>query len=146
MKKDIKTEEMIIKAFFYKNKQERLLYEFSRGDNDQIIHRLSDNPENYLNQSCITEKSTKGRTTQEILNSMKMHGVKQICYVISEYEDLNRKECDLITAIEKLNMNNFAFLIVGLPSGYTFFQGESYASYKPNCFLKPERRFDGKDW
>lgn len=143
---DLAIEGKIIKSFFYENKQERLQFEMSRRGSDEIVSKLSHTFANYIRESCVVGMRTKGRTDRAILDAMRANGVLKNCYVLCGQEDLTRSTCDLAMAVERLNTESRALLIVGLPSGFTFFQAETLASYKPNCFLKPEKRFDGIKW
>ena len=91
-------------------------------------------------------ESMKFPEPQEIIKIMKTYGVINKCYVLSEYRDYDGVYVDLNNAVEKLKWNGFPSLIVGLPSGFSHFKGESYASRQPNFFLKPKNRFDGLTW
>jgi len=146
---DNKLESKIIKAFFYPNKQDRILFELLKNMHREVIHRLCHSYNDYIDRNYVVagSESKKGRSSDDIIKVMQDNGVSSLCYVISEYEEFNRKQCKLKEALDSLNScNGFAFLIVGLPSGFTFFQGESHSSYQPNFFLKPKMRFDGIPW
>jgi|GEM_PF-524597 hypothetical protein len=140
----LEIEKGIIKAFFQKHKQDRLYYELDCGKDEEFIRRLSHDYLNYLKNECIILKSDKKRSADEIIDIMKAHDVSELCYVFSEYEEFNRKQMQLRKALEIHSGNGFAFLITGLPSGFSFFGAESYASYKPTFFLTPLNRFDKK--
>ncbi len=149
---DIGMEKKIAKAFVYPNKQERFLFELSKKCKDNS----SRFPETRLHAICQLERiidrrfsfmeSMKFPEPQEIIKIMNGYGVKNNCYVLSEYEDYDGVFVDLNKAVEKLRWNGYSSLIVGLPSGFSHFKGESYASRQPNFFLKPKNRFDGLPW
>ncbi|MDR2913261.1 MAG: hypothetical protein LBV74_00245 [Tannerella sp.] len=143
---DTSIENKIINSFFLNNRKDRILLDLTRKNGQDVIHKLSQYFSAYIDSRCIVFQSNKGRTISEILGIMQKHGVEKQCYVLSEYLEYNRKQVEINDALEAHRSNGFASIIVGLPSGFTYFQGESYASNKPNCFLKPSVRFDSLSW
>lgn len=139
---DANLEKKIAKAFIYKNKQERFLFERSKKNRTDVIHKLPA----IIDESLFMMKSTTFPSPEEIIKIMKSYSGGDNCYVISEYEDFDGVCISLQSAVEKLQWNGFPSLIVGLPSGFSHFKNESYASNQPNCFLKPKIRFDGAVW
>lgn len=145
-------ENKIAKAFVYPNKQKRFLFELSK----KCKNNFCELPKTGFDAICKLDKfidktrsfmdSMKFPEPQEIIRIMRIYGVKNNCYVLSEYEDFNGVFVDLNKAVEKLRWNGFPSLIVGLPSGFSHYKGESYASIQPNFFLKPKNRFDGLTW
>ena len=141
-------EKKIAHAFVYKNKRDRFLFEMSKNDSDTFgelpkarfdaICKL----ENIIDKSRCIMQSTKNPSPVELIKIMSANGVGKICYVISEYKDLDGVYVKLDLAVAKLQWNGFPSLIVGLPSGFSHFKGESYASTQPNCFLQPLEKFD----
>jgi len=143
---DINIETKVIKAFFYKNKQERLLFELTTKKRQEFIHKLSHRYQEFLNPDFIFRESKKFPEPKVLCDTMSSFGVSKKCYVFSEYEDFDGICSDLETAVERLNCNGFASLIVGLPSGFTHFKAESDRSFQTNFYLKPLQRFDGLPW
>lgn len=141
---DIIMEKKIAKAFIYANKQDRFLFEMSKNQRLHAICRLPF----MIDKSSGLMLNTQFPSPAEIVKIMQAQHVKDMCYVISEYENdgFDGEYVPLIKAAEKLNTNGFPSLIVGLPSGFSHFKEESYASNQPNCFLKPRIRFDGIPW
>jgi hypothetical protein len=143
---DLEIEKKIITSFFYKNKRDRVLFELSRNNGKEVIHKLCHDYLNYLDNGRMLLQSSKRRMPPEIQSILKENGVKSLCYVWSEHSQYHRKHIDLAEAIEAHMYNGFASLVVGLPSGFAHFQGDSLGPTQPNCFLKPTERFDGIGW
>ena len=141
---DIAMEEKIAKAFVYRNKRERFIFEMSKRQRLDIICKLPF----IIDSSYAIMKNNKFPSPVELVKIMQSYGVKDMCYVISEYNDdgFDGEYVLLIKAAKKLHTNGFPSLIVGLPSGFSHFKEESYASHQPNCFLKPLIRFDSVSW
>lgn len=143
---DINIEEKVIKAFFCKNKQERLLFELATKKRQEFIHKLSHRYQEFLNTELILQESKKFPEPKVFFDTMSSFGGSKKCYVFSEYEDFDGIYSELETAFKRLNCNGFASLIVGLPSGFTHFKAESDRSFQMNFYLKPLQRFDGLPW
>lgn len=149
---DIEFEKKIARAFVYRNKRDRFIFDLSRKskgffgelsrDRFNAICRL----ETIIDDSFSILQSMRFPAPIEIERIMTSYGVKDMCYVLSENRDFDGVYIELTTAIYKLQCNGFPSLIVGLPSGFSHFKGDSYASTQPNCFLKPSVRFDGIPW
>ena len=149
---DVEIEKKIVDAFIFKNKRKRFFFEMTRNDREFF----GELPKSRFNAICRLERivdisfqimiSSKFPSIAGIIETMTAHGVEKKCYVLSEYKDLDGIYVDLCFAVEKLNQNGFPSLIVGLPSGFSHLKFESYASYQPNCFLKPKVRFDDVPW
>ena len=140
---DIEMEKKIARAFIYKNKRERFLFEMANKNRSDAIHRL----EKTIDKSFSVMQSTKFPPPAQLIQTMTEYGAGKMCYVISEdYEDFDGVYIELYLAVEKLRWNGFSSLIVGLPSGFSHLKLESYASWQPNMFLKPTIRFDNVPW
>jgi len=145
---DIEMEKRIARAFIYKNKRDRFLFEMSKNDTDTFgkLPKARFNAicklENMIDKSCCIMQSTKNPSPVELIEIMSANGVEKMCYVLSEYIDFDGIYVRLDLAVDKLQWNGFPSLIVGLPSGFSHFKGESYASTQPNCFLQPLEKFD----
>jgi len=140
-------EEKIIRSFANKIFQGRLLFELtSPKRRTTFIQKMCHGYDNYLKNSCILQRSKTNPAFSELQQMMVTHDAAKKFYVLSLNDGMDGVYVDLEPAVEKLSSNGFASFIVGLPSGFTHFKGESYASYQPNFYLKPYIRFDGKPW
>lgn len=145
-------EKKISQAFIFPNKRERFLFDLSRKsksnfgeipkDRFMAICKLGDS----IDDSYSLLVSNKLPKPSEIMRIMAKYQASSSCYVLSEYKDYDGVFINLDDALTKLQWNGFPSLIVGLPSGFSHYRGESYASSQPNYFLKPLKRFDGIDW
>ena len=143
---DINIETKVIKTFFYKNKQDRLLFELATKKRREVIHKLCHRYREFLNPEFIFQESKKFPEPRLLCDTMRAFGVSKRCYVFSEHEDFDGIYSNLDTASGKLHCNGFASLIVGLPSGFTHFKAESDRSFQVNFYLRPRQRFDGLPW
>ena len=139
---DIEIEKKIAKAFIYKNKQERFIFEMTKKDRLNAICKF----ESIIDKSFSVMQSNKFPPPIQLIEIMSSYGVGKMCYVISEYKEFDGVYVELRLAAEKLYQNGFPSLIVGLPSGFSHLKFESCASAQPNCFLKPLIRFDNSSW
>lgn len=135
-------EKRIAEALFYKNKRDRFLFERQKYSSVDTIAKLP----NIVDSKLCIMKSAKFPSVDNIIATMKANGVGDKCYVISEYEAYDSQYKPLRDAVEQLNRNGFASLIIGLPSGFSHLKEESWASSQPNCFIKPNIRLDKKPW
>jgi len=143
---DLNIETKVIKTFFYKHKQGRLLFELTSNRRQEFIHKLCHRFEEFFKPEVVYQKSRQFPELNALCYTMREFGVSNKCYVFSEYEDFDGIYTNLETAAERLNCNGFASLMVGLPSGFTHFKAESDRSLQINFYLKPPRRFDGLPW
>lgn len=143
---DDELEKKVVRSFVNKNFQERLFYELANNKRDAFIHKMCHRYCDYLKKDCIIQYSTKNPRHHVVQQVFKKYDASKRYYVLSILDDFDGVYVELETAIEKLSLNGFASFIVGLPSGFTHFKGESCASNQPNFYLKPLNRFDGKPW
>lgn len=101
MNKEI--EEMIVKSFFNKNKQQRVLFElFSPQKRRDALWRLNHNYSVTLRKEFMTPIPKSNLDRQEIQKLLIEQGAGDICYVISINEEIDGKEMDLKTAIDQV--------------------------------------------
>jgi len=68
---------------------------------------------------------------------MRKYDAANKIYIISYYDNLDGIFIDLETAVNEFSQNGPSSLIVGLPSGFTHYKGDSYASNQPNlCVVR----------
>lgn len=143
---DIELENRISNAFIYPNKRERFLFDRFEKHNDRsrmdAVCRL---PE-IIDASLKMKKDNHFPAPDDLIKILKAHGVGDTCYVISDFEGFDGVIAPIEEAVNTLNTNGFPSLIVGLPSGFAHLKEESYASYQPNCFVRPRIRLDGIPW
>ena len=143
---DTEIEIKIVRAFCEKIFQSRFIYELSGRKRSNFIRKLCHRYRRYLKADCILDECKQFPAFEVCEQKMRLNSGHRECYVISEYPDFDGIYTDWVTAYDKLGINGFASITVGLPSGFAHFKAESYASFQPNCFLKPKNRFDGLPW
>jgi len=146
MKIDIDIEKRIVRAFFIKNSQPRLLHELCSKKRRAFTHRLSHQYNKYIMDKCMVDECSKFPSYEQFMDKMLFYGAAKESYVISEDPEFDGIYCALDAAYKKVHEYGLVALIVGLPSGFTHFRAESDASYQPNCFLRPTNRFDNLPW
>ena len=143
---DYELEKKMIRSFMNKNFQERLYYELTNKKRDVFIQKMCQYHDDYLKKECIIQRSTKNPSYHVMQQIFKKYDASKRYYILSFINNFDGVYVELETAVEKLSLNGFASFIIGLPSGFTHFKGESYASTQPNFYLNPLNRFDGKPW
>ncbi len=92
------------------------------------------------------DETIKNPKFEALQAKMRQHGAQDRYYVISEISGFDGVSAGLQEVVEKLSLNGYASIAIGLPSGFTHFRAESLGSCQPNFFLKPKQRFDGVRW
>jgi len=125
MNKEI--EEIIVKSFFVKRIQQRVLHELSSPQKrTDVFGRRND----FLRTEFMLEISTPNSDPGEIEKLLKKQGAGNTCYVMTSLEsDIDGKELPLIKALEDLIWSGSPFIISCIPHKLAYFQGEQ--SYGP---------------
>lgn len=101
MNKEI--EELIVKSFFNKNKQNRVLFELlSPQKRTDALWRLNHNYSVILRKEFMIQIPKQHLDRQKIERLLIEQGAGTICYVMSINEDIDGKEMDLRTAIDRV--------------------------------------------
>jgi len=125
-------EKMIVKLFITKERQDRLFYELTNNKRGNALNKFA----KYLKPKVIIDKENSLPSNFDVYTRLMKFNLKDQCYIICWGYELDGKMIDLNSAIEQLNCNGFPALIVSIPSGFTYFKNESYASFQPNCLFK----------
>lgn len=128
MNKEI--EEIIVKTFFIKRLQERVLFDLSSSKKRRDRISRLESPFDCLNKEFIFEISKPNSDPEEIEKLLKKQGAGNLCYVMTSIiSDMDGKELPLTEAIEHLIWCGMPFLISCIPDKLAYFQGEQ--SYGP---------------
>ncbi|WHY84646.1 hypothetical protein QNH39_18585 [Neobacillus novalis] len=134
MNKEI--EEIIVKSFFNKRIQQRVLFELSSSKKRQdAIERLNHNYLDTLRNEFMIEIPKPNSDPEEIVNLLKVHGASKNCYVIS-WHSLDGKEFPLTTAIEELIWYGMPSFISCTHGKLAYFQAEQVYGAPPRFILK----------
>ena len=99
---DKELEEIIVKAFFAKRIQQRILFEFySPQKREDAIHRLCHDYSVTLREEFMIEIPKPNSSPVEIENLLKKQGAGSDCYAISWNGSIDGKHLELRSALEK---------------------------------------------
>jgi hypothetical protein len=134
---DKEIEEIIVKSFFNKRIQQRVLFELSsskkRGD---AIGRLNHNYLDTLRNEFMIEIPKPNSDPDEIEKLMKEQGAGKNCYVMSSDSEMDGKELPLTTAIEELIWYGMPSIISCIHGKLAYFQAEQSYGPPPRFILK----------
>lgn len=118
-------EEIIIKSFFEKRIQKRVLFElFSSKKRKNALFRLSHNYKKTLREAYMIEITRPNSNPVEILSLLTKLGAGDTCYVISSNEDIDGKELSLRTALEHSVGFGFPSIVSCIPNKLAYFEAE----------------------
>jgi hypothetical protein len=136
MNKEI--EEIIVKSFFTKRLQDRVLFElFSKKDKRQdALDRLCHNYRTTLRKEYMIEIPKPNSDYEEIAELLKRYGAGDTCYSISWSETIDGKELPLLAALEKAVGYGMPSIISCIPGKLAFFEAEQEVLPSPRFILK----------
>ena len=143
---DFDLEKKVINSFVYKEFRDRLYFELTNNRRNEFIHKFCKEYTKYIRNQLIYFESNRHPSYEDIKLKFKEYNALDKIYIITDDEKYDGSYIDLKIATQDFGMFGFATFIIGLPSGFTFFKGESFYGYWPNFYLKPNVRFDGKPW
>ena len=130
---DEERERIIVKSFFKKNRQERILFElFSPRRRRDAISRLSHEFRNLLNEEYMTEIPKPNSNDIKIAELLKKHGATDICYCISFNQDIDERYLPLTFALENAVGYGLPSIISCIPERLAYFESEQ-------CYGAPYR-------
>lgn len=136
---DKKIEEIIIKSFFDKRIQDRILFELASVKKRQhAIGRLSHNYTDVLNNKYMTEIPKPNSNFSNILKLLKKHGAGETCYAISFCSDIDGKHLDLSYALENAVGFGMPSLISCIPNKLVYLECEQEYGPTKRYILKKE--------
>jgi hypothetical protein len=133
-----KTNEVeIVKTFFHKYYQERILYELnSKKKRLKALDRLCHNFEEVLN--CNYMKKVECTDHEDVLKKMKCHGALETCYVISYNKLVDGKYMKLDEALKNVVGYGMASLVVCIPNKLAYFEAEQINGAPPRYILEKQ--------
>lgn len=132
MNKEI--EEVIVKTFFKKRIQQRILFELSSPTKRyDAFGRRND----FICTELMFEIPKPNSDPEEIEKLLKKQGAGNKCYVITSAEsDIDGKELPLIKALEDLIWTGLPFIISCIPNQLAYYQGEQAYGSPQRYILK----------
>ena len=128
---------LLVKSFFVKRVQERVLHElFSPKKRDQALYRLDHLYKNMLKNEYLIEITPPNSWHEDIYDLLKQHGAPDTCYCLSENEWINGKELPLKEALEHAVGFGFSSIISCIPGELAYFEAEQSFGAPPRYLLK----------
>lgn len=135
LRKDL--EEEIVKAFFEKQVQERVLHElFSPKKRDQALNRLCHQYEKMLRGKYMTEILPPNSNPKDIYELLKKEGAKNSVYSLSYNEKIDGKELPLLEALKQAVGFGMPSLISCIPGELAYFEAEQGFGPPPRFLLR----------
>lgn len=135
MNKDM--EKLIVKAFFDKRVQERVLYElFTPQKRDLALHRLCHSYKKMLREKYMIEIPPPNSDPRDIYELLKINKTNEMCYSLSFNKNIDGKELPLQKALEQAVCFGFPSIISCLPGELAYFEAEQEYGSPPRYLLK----------
>jgi len=133
---DKKIEKHIVKAFFNKRIQERVMFELASSKKRlDALSRLSHNYNITLNEKYMIEIED-GSEEEVIIKLLKENGAKSTCYIISWDKDIDGKELPLDIAIKQSFNKRMPSIVSCISGELAYFQAEQEYRSPPRYILK----------
>lgn len=130
-------DEIIVKSFFNKTIQQRVLFELSSPKKRlDAIKRLNHNYSVTLRKEFMIEIPRPNSNPEKIAEIMKMHGAGEFCYSISWCEEIDGKELPLLMALEKAVGFGMPSIVSCIPGKLAYFEAEQEYGAPPRFILK----------
>lgn len=136
---DKQHEEIIVKSFFNKRLQDRILFELaSTKKRKDAIGRLSHNYVELLNDKYMIEIPKPNSYYVDIIKLLKQYGAKEECYVISYNENIDGKSLPLLEAMKNSVGFGMPSIISCIPGKLAYFEAEQVMGVPPRFILRRE--------
>ncbi|ULO05358.1 hypothetical protein H1230_19925 [Paenibacillus sp. 19GGS1-52] len=127
---------IVVKTFFEKRIQERVLFELSSPKKRKdAIGRLNHQYKQTLNENYMIEIPKPNSNYLHIANLLKNYGAGDYCYVISWSDSIDTQELPLTTALEKAVGLGMPTLISCIPNKLIYFEAEQEFGSPPRYIL-----------
>jgi hypothetical protein len=134
---DKELEEIIVKAFFIKEIQQRVLFElFSAKKRMDAMNRLNHNYSTTLREEFMIEIPKPNSDPDEIEKLLKKQGAGDICYAMSWNDLIDGKHLSLTSALEVAVGEGFPSIISCIPGKLVYFEAEQVYGPPPRFILK----------
>ncbi len=130
-------EELIVKSFFEKRAQERVLHElFTPEKRSQALNRLCHQYEKMLRTKYMIEIPPPNSGPNEIYELLREYGADKMCYSLSYNEDIDGKQMPLSEALEHAVGFGFPSIVSSLSDELAYFEAEQGFGPPPRYLLK----------
>ncbi|MDN7245558.1 hypothetical protein [Planococcus shenhongbingii] len=135
MKKDM--EELIVKSFFDKRVQDRVLYElFKPEKRDLALHRLCHSYKKMLKTKYMIEIPPPNSDPSDIFELLKSNKAEKMCYSLSFNKDIDGQEMPLEEALRHAVGFGVPSIISCRPGELAYFEAEQEYGAPPRYLLK----------
>ncbi len=136
---DKQVEEIIVRTFFNKRVQDRILFELSsKTKRTMAIGRLSHNYLDVLKNQYMTELYKPNSNFNDIAALLREEGAGNICYVISYNYNIDGIYLPLLTALEEAVGFGMPSLISCIPNKLLYLECEQVFGPPPRYILKKD--------
>jgi hypothetical protein len=133
-------EKIIVKSFFAKRIQDRVLFELSTAKKRKdALSRLCHTYRTTLKEDYMITIEKPNSDPAEIASLLKKNGAGDTCYVISWDEEMDGKELPLLTALENAVGMGMPSIVSCIPNKLAYFQAEQEVLPSPRFML--QRKF-----
>jgi hypothetical protein len=134
---DKELEETIVKAFFSKRIQQRVLFElFSAKKRMEALNRLNHNYSSTLREELMIEIPKPNSSPLEIEKLLRKQGAGKDCYVMSWNDSIDGKHMSLTSALKVAIGEGFPSLVSCIPGQLAYFEAEQIYGPPPRFILK----------
>ncbi|MGE6375772.1 hypothetical protein [Peribacillus muralis] len=134
---DKEHEKRIVKRFFAKRIQDRVIFELSsERKRVEALNRLCHNYGKTLLPEYMIEIPTPNSDYQEIATLLKKQGAPNDCYVISWNEEIDGKKLSLNEALKKVVGFGMPSIISCIEGSLAYFEAEQEMGSPSRFFLK----------
>lgn len=136
MDKDV--EAAIVKTFFNKRVQDRVLFELFSSDKRRSrgLNRLCHDYRQTLREEYLIEIPTSNSDSKEIADLLKRNGAGKSCYAMSWNTDIDGKHLSLEDALDSAVGYGFPSFILCVPNKLAYFQAEQESGSPPRFIVK----------
>lgn len=136
---DKEYEGIIVKNFFVKRVQDRVLYELSsKKKRSSALDRLCHDYRYNLNERYLIQLPKPNSDYNEIVSLLNNYGAVDYCYAISFNKDIDGKHLPLIDALEKAVGFGMPSLISCIPNKLAYFEAEQLSGPPERFIIKKE--------
>lgn len=137
---DKEVEKIIVKAFFTKRLQDRVLFEMSSAKKRKdALSRLCHSYRTTLREEYMFDMPKTNSDPEAIAKLLKENGAGNSCYVISWDEEIDGKELPLLTALEHVVGMGMPSIISCIPDKLAYFEAEQEVLPSPRFLLKRQQ-------
>ncbi|WP_409296783.1 hypothetical protein V1498_02715 [Peribacillus sp. SCS-26] len=134
---DKEREKVIVKAFFTKRLQDRVMFELSSAKKrTDALSRLCHSYRETLREEYLFSIPKPNSEAKAIEKLLKQHGAGDTCYVISWNDEIDGRELPLTIALERAVGMGMPSLVSCIPGSLAYFQAEQEVLPSPRYLLK----------